>query len=286
MSTVYIVDGSFYLYSGALAPMMKLTSPSGEPTTGTYCFTGEILTVLSRCRPEYIAVAFDSHEKKTFRKGIYEGYKGNRGERPDDIDIQIRRSTEIMDALGVKVISTPGYEADDIIGTVTTMAEQAGHQVVISTKDKDLCQLVSSNVKIWEIKSEKWTDVAGVKERWGLEPVQMIDFLALQGDPSDNIPGVRGVGPKTALELLKKYGSIEHIYDGLHTVTGKLRDKLFEGRQMAFLSKKLATIVRDAPIGVTLEDIKWQGILMSKVRAVFEELGFKKHMSTVEGNWR
>lgn len=286
MSTAYAIDGSYYLYSAALAPMMKLTSPSGEPTTGTHCFTGEILRLLARCRPEYIVVAFDSHEKKTFRKGIYEGYKGNRGERPDDIEVQIRRSTEIMDALGVKVISTPGYEADDIIGTVTTMAEQAGHQVVICTKDKDLCQLVSPNVKIWEMKSEQWIDEAAVKAKWGLEPVQMVDFLALQGDPSDNIPGVYGVGPKKALDLLQRFGSIEHIYDGLHTITGSLRNKLFEGRQMAFLSKKLATIVRDAPIGAVLEDMRWQGLLMSKVRAIFEELGFKKHMSTVEGNWR
>lgn len=286
MSTVYIIDGSYYLYSGAFAPMMKLTSPSGEPTTGTFLFTGEIIGLLAMKRPDYIVVAFDSHEAPTFRKLIYEDYKGNRGDRPDDIEIQIKRSTEIMEALGVKVLATPGYEADDIIGTVSKMAEDAGHQVEICTKDKDILQLVTPNVTVWELKSSSRMDVQDVRDRWGLEPIQMIDFLALQGDPSDNIPGVRGVGPKKALDLIHKFGSIEKIYDGVQTVPGKLREQLIQGREKAFLSKKLATIVRDAPIGVTLEDMKWQGLLMSKVRSLFEELGFRKHLSTVEGNWR
>lgn len=266
--------------------MMKLTSPTGEPTTGTYLFTGEILNLLAQKRPEWMVVAFDSHDKPTFRKGIYEGYKGNRGARPNDLDIQIHRSIEIMDALGVKVISTPGYEADDIIGTVAMIGEQAGHQVVICTRDKDLVQLVTPNVKIWEMKSGQWTDVQDVKEKWGFEPHQMIDFLALQGDSSDNIPGVRGVGPKKALELLQRFGSIEKIYDGLHTIPGKLQEKLLKGKDMAFLSKKLTTILRDAPIGATLEDMKWQGLLMSKVTSLFTELGFRKHLSMVQGNWR
>jgi len=286
MGTVYVIDGNYYLYAACFAPMMKLTSPAGEPTTGTYLFTGEILNLLAQKRPEWIVVAFDSHDKPTFRKEIYESYKGTRGERPDDVDVQIHRSTEILDALGVKVISTPGYEADDIIGTVATMGEQAGHQVVICTRDKDIVQLITPNVKIWEMKSGEWTDVQGVKEKWGFEPIQMIDFLALQGDSSDNIPGVRGVGPKKALDLIKKFRCIERIYDGLNTIPGKLQETLLKGKDMAFLSKKLTTILRDAPIGATLEDMKWLGLLMSKVTSLFTEIGFRKHLSMVQGNWR
>ena len=266
--------------------MMKLTAPSGEPTTGTYLFTGEMLKLLTQKRPDMIVVALDSHEKPTFRKEIYEGYKSTRSERPDGLDVQIRRSKEIMEALGVKVIETPGFEADDIIGTVATMGEEAGHQVIICTRDKDLLQLVTPNVTVWEMKSGQRTDVAGVKEKWGIEPIQMVDFLALQGDSADNIPGVRGIGPKRAVDLIHQFGCVESIYENLHTVTGKLRDNLFEGKCMAFISKKLATIVRDIPIDATLEDMVWRGPTMSKVVPLFNELGFKKHLSTVQGNWR
>jgi DNA polymerase-1 len=286
MSNLYVIDGTFYIYSGACAPMMKLTTPSGEPTTGTYLFTGEMLKLLTQKRPDMIIVALDSHAKPTFRKEIYEGYKGTRSERPDGLDVQIKRSKEIMGALGVKVIETPGFEADDIIGTVATMGEKAGHQVIICTRDKDLLQLVTPNVTIWEIKSGQTTDVVGVKEKWGIEPIQLVDFLALQGDPADNIPGVRGIGPKKAVDLIQRFGCIESIYEKLHMVTGKLRDTLFEGKNMALLSKKLATIVRDAPIDTTLEDMIWRGPTMSKIVPLFNELGFRKHLATVQGNWR
>lgn len=286
MRTVFIVDGSYYLHSGIFAPKMKLTSPSGEPTTGTYVFTGEILSLLASRRPEYIVVTFDSGERPLLRQQVFEQYKGNRGPCPEELQVQIKRSTEIMDALGVKVLSVPYYEADDVIGTVSKLAEDLGHQVEICTKDKDILQLVTPNVTVWEIKSNSRMDVRDVQDKWGLEPVQMIDFLALQGDSADNIPGVHGIGPKKALDLIHQFGTLEKIYDGIQTIPGKLREMLVKGRDSAFLSKKLATIVRDVPIGVSLEDLKWQGFLMSKVRSLFEELGFRKHMSTVEGNWR
>jgi DNA polymerase-1 len=141
-------------------------------------------------------------------------------------------------------------------------------------------------VTIWEIKSGQTTDVVGVKEKWGIEPIQLVDFLALQGDPADNIPGVRGIGPKKAVDLIQRFGCIESIYEKLHMVTGKLRDTLFEGKNMALLSKKLATIVRDAPIDTTLEDMIWRGPTMSKIVPLFNELGFRKHLATVQGNWR
>ena len=218
----------------------------------------QLFKILDDTKPDFIAVAFDSYGK-TFRHEKYDGYKASRAEMPDDMIPQIDRIKQIIELLNIPIYILPRYEADDIIGTAVCKAEEEGLESFVITPDKDFNQLVTEGVKVIRPGGKSGDeivvyDIAKVKEEFGFEPHQMIDYLALTGDKSDDIPGVAGVGPKTAIPLIQKYGSIEGIYEHIDEIEKKgLKNKLLEGRDNAFISKILATIHCEVPLEFDFE---------------------------------
>jgi len=276
-----IIDAMALAYKAYFAFITRpLTTKKGEPTSAVFGFLNQVLKILEDHKPDYIAVAFDSKEK-TFRHEKYELYKSSREAMPDDLIPQIDRIKEIIEALNIPIYILPGYEADDIVGTAVKKAEKAGMLSFVITPDKDYNQLVTDKVSI--VKGGKSTDeiiifdVAKVKEEFGFEPKQMIDYLALIGDKSDDIPGVAGVGPKTATPLIQKYGSVEGIYKHIDEIekTG-LKNKLIEGKENAILSKDLATIHCSVPLDFDFKEAKFVKPDLEKIKSIFIELEFSR----------
>ena len=257
-----------------------LTTKKGEPTSAVYGFLNQLLKILEENKPDYIAVAFDSKEK-TFRHERYDKYKSSREAMPDDMIPQLGRIKDIIDALKIPLYILPGFEADDIIGTAVKRAEKKGMISYVITPDKDYNQMVTNKVKL--IKAGKSLDeiviydVTRVKEEFGFAPKQMIDYLALIGDKSDDIPGIAGIGPKTAIPLIQEFGTIEGIYKNINKIEKEsLRNKLVEGKENAFLSKELATIHCDVPLEMKFEDAKFTKPDLEKIKSIFVELEFSR----------
>ena len=269
-----------------------LITSKGEPTSAVYGFLNQLMKILEDTKPDYLAVAFDSHGK-TFRHEQYEGYKASRSVMPDDMKPQIETIKDIIDALNIPIYILPKYEADDIIGTAVCMAEKHGLESYVITPDKDFNQLVTDKVKL--IRPGKTAeeivtyDVEKVKEEFGFEPNQMIDYLALIGDKSDDIPGIAGIGPKTAIPLIQQYGSIEGIYEHIDEISkAALKNKLVAGKENAFLSKLLATINCEVPLEFDFEAAKLKKPDFDKLRDLFLRLEFKNQYSrllTIYGMW-
>lgn len=256
-----------------------LVSTKGEPTSAVYGFLNQLLKILEDTKPDYLSVAFDSKEK-TFRHERYEGYKASRAEMPEDMIPQLGRIKDIVNAMNIPLYIMPGYEADDIIGTAVCKAEEKGLESFVITPDKDFNQLVTDKVRI--VRPGKSTedivfyDVKKVKDEFGFEPGQMVDYLALIGDTSDDIPGVAGIGPKTAIPLIQKYGSVEGIYEHIDEIDKPaLKKKLVDGEVEAFLSKELATIHCEVPLEFDFEKARLTEPDFDKLREIFLQLEFK-----------
>lgn len=279
-----IIDAMALAYRAYFAFINRpLVTKSGEPTSAVFGFFNQVLKILEDHKPDYIAVAFDSKEK-TFRHERYEHYKSSREAMPDDLIPQIARIKEIIEALRIPVYILPRYEADDIVGTAVKRAEKAGMISYVITPDKDYNQLVTDKVKI--VKPGKSVDdiiiydVAKVKDELGFEPAQMIDYLALIGDKSDDIPGVAGVGPKTAVPLIQKYGSVEGIYEHIDEIEkAGLKNKLIENKENALLSKELATIHCDVPLEMNFKEAKLEMPDIDRIKEIFIELEFTRMFS-------
>ena len=275
-----IIDAMALTYKAYFAFINRpLRTGKGEPTSAVFGFINQLIRIFEVTKPDYIAVAFDSKEK-TFRHDKYEKYKATRLEMPEDMIPQIHRIKQIIELLDIPVYIMSKYEADDIIGTAVSKAEELGFESFVITPDKDMNQLVNDNVKI--IRPGKSTDeivifdTARVKEEFGFEPKQMIDYLALVGDASDNIPGVAGIGPKTATPLIQQYGSVEGIYEHINKIDkAGTKNKLIEGKENAFLSKDLATIYCEVPIDFDFEKTRVTRPDFDKLLPVFIELEFK-----------
>ncbi len=277
--TLYIIDGHAHIYAAYYAPMRQtLTGPSGEPTKATYIFTQAMLGLIERHKPDMLVVAMDSKEP-TFRAGIYPEYKANRPPMPDDLPGQIERIEQILEAMNIPVLRVGGFEADDIIGTLAKKAAADGHNCFICSRDKDLLQLLDEHINILDIKTDTVMDVPAMVEKLGLRPEQFIDCLALQGDASDNIPGVPDVGPKTALEWIKKYGSLENLYEHVDEIKGKRGDNLRKFRDQAILSKELVTIDCNVPVKIDYDDLALKDYDAARLTRVFTELGFNRQLA-------
>ncbi len=269
-----------------------LVTTKGEPTSAVYGFLNQLIKILEDTKPDYLAVAFDSHGK-TFRHEQYEGYKSSRSAMPDDMIPQIEIIKDIIEALHIPTYILPKYEADDIIGTAVCLAEKHGLESFVITPDKDFNQLVTDKVKIvrpGKTAEEIVTyDVAKVKEEFGFEPRQMIDYLAIIGDKSDDIPGIAGIGPKTAIPLIQQYGSLEGIYEHIDEIEKPaLKNKLIEGKKDAVISKVLATINCEVPLEFDFEAAKLTKPDFDKLRDLFLRLEFKNQYSkllTIYGMW-
>ena len=275
-----IIDALALAYKAYFAFISRpLTTGSGEPTSAVYGFLTQVLKVLEDHKPDYIAVAFDSKEK-TFRHERYEAYKSSREKMPDDMIPQIDRIKSIIDSLNIPYYILPGYEADDIVGTVVKIAESKGLDSFAVTPDKDYFQLVTDKVKV--IRPGKSTDEAiiydkqKVLDELGFEPKYMVDYLAIVGDSSDDIPGVKGVGPKGAVPLIQKYGNLENIYEHIDEIEkAGIKNKLIESKENAFLSKELATIHCEVPLEFDFDKAKFSNPDFEKVKEIFLELEFK-----------
>ncbi|MCL6453324.1 MAG: DNA polymerase I [Alicyclobacillus sp.] len=279
-----LIDGNSITYRAFFA-LPPLTNASGQYTNAVFGFTQMLLKVLEDEQPTHIAVAFDAG-KVTFRHDYYHAYKGTRQKTPGELSEQFPLVREVLDAFGIRAIELPTYEADDIIGTLASVAERQGVQTVVVSGDKDLLQLVSDKVHAMLTRRgvtdvERYTP-AEVAERYGLRPEQIVDLKGLMGDTSDNIPGVPGVGEKTALKLLHQFGTVEAVLEHVSEVSGaKLQERLREHREDALLSKRLALIFREVPIDVELADLQFSGIRVEPVRQTLQRLGFKSLLDKI-----
>lgn len=251
----------------------------GINTSVPFGFTNTLLEVLTKQKPTHIGVAFDT-SAKTFRDEIFKEYKANRQETPEDIRYGVPKVKEIIRGFNIPVLELDGFEADDIIGTLAKQAEKLGFEVFMMTPDKDFGQLVTEHIHLYKpAYMGNAVDIMGPKEvceKWDIESVsQVIDILGLQGDSSDNIPGIPGFGPKTAAELIKKYGSIENIIKYSHELKGKQKERVEEFGEQALLSKTLATISLDVPIHFDEEALVYKGPDEAKLKPIIEELEFK-----------
>jgi DNA polymerase-1 len=272
---LYIIDGHSHIYGAYFAPMRgQLTSPTGEPTKAVYIFTMALLGLIERHKPDMIAVALDSKEK-TFRSDIYPQYKAHRPPMPDDLPRQIERIEQILDAMRIPMLRVDGYEADDIIGTLARKAAADGHESLICSKDKDLLQLINEHISTFDIKTDTKTDREAMIDKMGVAPEQFIDCLALQGDTSDNVPGVPGIGEFNATKWISQYGSLDNLYAHAHELKGKRADSLRENKELAYLSKELVTIDCNVPIDIDYELLALREFDKEGLQEIFNELGFK-----------
>jgi len=273
--TLYLIDGSAYIYR-AYHAIRSLANSKGLPTNATFGFTRMLIKLIEDRSPEYVVMFFDA-KGPTFRHELFQDYKANRPPMPEDLSIQIPFIKEITHGFNIPVIEMQGFEADDLIGTFRHQAEKAGFFVVMVTGDKDFVQLVTDNAVIWDPMKEKTIDINTVRDDFGVEPYQMIDVMALSGDASDNIPGVPGIGPKTALSLIKTFGTVEHLYERVHTITKKKQhENLVQYKKQALLSKELVKINIDVPFPFNTENFKYQAPDNTKLSKLFKDLEFRQ----------
>ncbi|ADD02089.1 DNA polymerase I [Thermoanaerobacter sp. CM-CNRG TB177] len=271
-----IIDGSSLMYRAYYALPM-LTTSEGLPTNALYGFTMMLIKLIEEEKPDYIAIAFDK-KAPTFRHKEYQDYKATRQAMPEELAEQVDYLKEIIDGFNIKTLELEGYEADDIIGTISKLAEEKGMEVLVVTGDRDALQLVSDKVKI-KISKKGITqmeefDEKAILERYGITPQQFIDLKGLMGDKSDNIPGVPNIGEKTAIKLLKDFGTIENLIQNLSQLKGKIKENIENNKELAIMSKRLATIKRDIPIEIDFEEYKVKKFNEEKLLELFNKLEF------------
>lgn len=274
MKKIIIIDGNS-LANRAFYAMPYLTNRKKQPSGAVFGFANIVTKLIAEQRPDFFAVAFD-HARKTFRNEIYAEYKGTRKETAPDLIFQFGIIKEMLNDMGIKTFEVSGIEADDIIGTISKLS---GIQNILVTGDRDLLQLISPSTQVWltrkGVTEVDVFDEVALQEKYGLKPSGIIDLKALMGDTSDNIPGIAGVGEKTALSLLEKYESLDGVFENVENVTGKLKEKLQLGKENAYMSKTLATIKTDCDINFELEQCKYDFPFSQKVRDFFEEWDFR-----------
>jgi DNA polymerase-1 len=272
---LYIIDGHAHIYAAYYAPMQPLTSPAGEPTKATLIFTSTILGLIQRHNPDMLAVAMDS-KAPTFRSEIYTEYKANRPLMPDDMPAQIDRIEQILDAMNVPILRLDGFEADDIIGTLAKKAAQKSIDTYICAKDKDMYQLVDDHTYIFDIKKGEVLDDDALFEKYKIHPKDFIDVLALQGDSSDNVPGVPLIGEMNAVKMIQQYGSLDKLYKRADEIKGKRGENLRKFKEQAYLSKELVTINCNAPLKIDYDALAVKKFNEAKLVQIFTELGFNR----------
>lgn len=273
-----VIDGNSLMHRAFYALPATMSNEKGQVTNAVYGFFGMLIRALQDNSPDYLAVAFDM-KGKTFRHDKFEAYKAGRKETPEELRPQFPLLKDALKNLGISVLEKEGMEADDFLGTLAKAANARGVHAILVTGDRDAFQLISDKTTVFLTKkgiteTENYT-CEKLKEVYDIAPEQVIDFKGLMGDPSDNIPGVPGVGEKTALKLIWQFGSMDKIYDNIDKVEGKLKDKLAVNRDLAYLSREIATIDTDIPLEVTIEDLRFPPLTAKHVRPVFEELGFR-----------
>lgn len=278
MKKVILVDGNNLLFRSYFATAYTgntMRNSKGFPTNGLYGLVNMLNKIIREEKPEYMLVAFD--KGKTFRHEKYLDYKGGRNETPDDLKKQFSVAKKLVPLMGIKCFEIDNYEADDIIGTYSKMALiDPEFETTIVSSDKDLLQLINEET---EVKLLKQKDYIRMNEEtfidtYGIKPIRMIDLKGLMGDASDNIPGVKGIGEKTALKLLQEYDSLENVYNNIDNIKGATKQKLIDGKESAFMSKDIATIYNEVPVTYSLEELKYDGPDVNGLREIYSDLEF------------
>jgi DNA polymerase I len=260
---VHLIDASYFVFRAWFSVGLEMTDTEGQPVNALYGFSRFLGDLLEEARPEHVAVAFDESLATSFRNELYPAYKKNREPAPPELKRQFALCRELCRLIGLAEFGSPTHEADDIIGTIATRLRASGHCAVVVTRDKDLAQLIRDGDHYWDYAGARRFAYCDIEAQFGVRPERMADFLALTGDSVDNIPGVPGIGPKTAAALLSAFDSLEEIYDGLDRVgalpvrgAARLADKLRLHRDAAYLARRLTVIACDMPIDFTLETLR------------------------------
>lgn len=274
---LFLIDGTAFAYRSYFAIRTALTDSTGQPTNAVYGFARVLLRILREQKPTHLVVAFDKGGK-TFRDDMYDQYKATRQATPDELKSQFPLMDMLVEAFEIPLLRVAGVEADDVIGTLARRAEAAGMDAVIVSGDKDLLQIVTDRISVYDPSkgdAGMWYTPNEVRERFGVGPAGVIDVLALMGDSSDNVPGVRGIGEKTACKLLETYGSLDAVYEHLGDLKGKVRENLTADREIAYLSRKLVTIDTQLGLDFDLESCKRRNLDHGRLAEVFAKLEFK-----------
>ena len=285
MKKIILVDGNNLLFRSYYATSYSgviMKNSKGFPTNGLYGFINMINKIIEEEKPNYILVAFD--KGKTFRHEKYSEYKAGRREMPEELKLQFPKAKEVLDAMGIKHFEIDNYEADDIIGTLAKTVDMEDEFIAtIISSDKDLLQLISKEVEVKLLKTKGFIrfDEKTFKETYGTTPIHMIDLKALMGDASDHIQGVKGIGEKTAINLLTKYQSLDNVYEHLNEIGGKTKEKLEQGKDDAYMSYDLATIYKEVPLPFSLEDCIYKGMNIKDYKDILEELEFKSLLKKI-----
>ncbi|MEK6776155.1 MAG: DNA polymerase I [bacterium] len=279
--TLYLIDGSSYIYRAFYA-IRHLSNSKGLPTNAILGFTRMLMKLINDKKPDYVAVAFDV-KGPTHRHEIYPEYKANRPEMPDDLKPQIPYIKRMVDGFRIGKIEMPGFEADDVLGTLAKWGEERDLEVVLVTGDKDLLQLVGPHVKVYDTMKEEVYGEEEVKARFGVPPDRVIEVMALMGDSSDNIPGIPGIGPKTAIKLIQEYHDIDGLFAHADQIKGKVGEKIREHQEMARLCKKLVTINTRLPLPLNIEDFKYDEPKAENLIELIRELEFTSLLKEFSG---
>ena len=274
-----LIDGSSYVYRAFYA-LPPLRSPSGEPTGAIYGFVRMIASLIKEFNPDYISVVFDL-PSKTFKQEKVESYKATRKETPNDLKIQIPKIKEILRLWGIKILEMEGYEADDIISTLTKRFKNK-YEIIIVSPDKDMLQLIDTNVKVFNPMQNVIYDTEKLKEKYGIFPNQFVDFQIMVGDSIDNIKGIKGIGKKTAVKLLNEFGSLDNIYKNLDNLKEKLKKGFEEAKEYIDESKFLLKLKDDINLDISIEDLKKNKSDLERLKTVFENLGFKTLLKSLD----
>ncbi|MBT3510205.1 MAG: DNA polymerase I [Nitrospina sp.] len=282
--SLYLIDGSSYIFRAYYGIRQFLSTSKGFPTNALYGFINMLQKVVRDEKPDYLAVAFDSKEK-TFRHQMYADYKANREAPPEDLAKQFPFFEPLVQAFNIHSVRVPGFEADDIMGTLAKRGVEKGLQVVIVSGDKDMMQLVGSEIRMLDTMKNKWFGIEEVKEKFGVTPERVIDVMGLMGDSSDHIPGVKGVGPKTASELIAKFGSINELYERIDEVEKKkLKEKLVQDKEMALLSRQLVTIDTSMKLEFDLKNLELKPSNNAELKKLFSDFEFSSMLGELEDN--
>lgn len=281
---IMLIDGSSLIFRAFFA-LPKLTNADGVLTNGVYGFLTMYFNAFDRYKPDYVLVAFD-RKSKTFRHKEFKDYKANRDKAPNELTYQFGILKDILNSMNVKYLDLDGYEADDIVGTYSRIAKEEDIDSVIITGDKDYFQLVNDKVKVYftvkGISNLKEISLESIKEDYGISPEQLIDVKGLMGDKSDNIPGVDGIGPKKALDYIRKYGSISGLYEHIDEISGKkTKETLIENESVAYMSKKIGTIVTNAPVDFKIEDLKVKDYDYESLAEKFSKYNFNTFLDKI-----
>lgn len=274
MEKLFVIDGSSFIYR-AFHSIPPMANSAGLPTNAILGFTNILLKLLREQRPEYVVVAMDAG-RKTFRNDLYPRYKAQRGAPPDNLIPQFPYFRKMLDALNVQQLEVHGYEADDVIATIceALFNGEAGTGIVAVTPDKDMMQLVCPGVCLYDPARGHWSGPEEVRAKFGVAPSAVVDVMGLMGDAVDNIPGVKGIGPKTAASLIQRFNDLEGLFFNLESVDKRYRIMLEGGKDDAYLSRDLATARRDVPIAIDLDQLRYAGADTARVHELFAELEF------------